>query len=87
MKAPKCRLCGKEHWSHEPHVFEETGSRKPREREAARKEPGAPVHKAEGLESVVAGTTQNRRKRADYNAYQRQYMKQAALVSYVTGSM
>ena len=22
MKAPKCRICGKEHWTHEPHQFE-----------------------------------------------------------------
>jgi len=70
MKAPKCRLCGKEHWSNEPHVF--GGSEEKADSGADKSqgsERGQVVHKGEYPK------TPNRRSREAYNAYQREYMR------------
>ena len=68
MKPPKCRLCGHHHWNHEPHVFKDSdpGETRKAEKKGA---PGKPVSVG------VTDKTQNGRKRKDYNAYQRQYMR------------
>lgn len=67
MKAPKCRLCGKEHWLNEPHAFEV---------EIRPTEMGTPER--QDRSDVVAQNkvdTKQRWSREAYNAYQREYMR------------
>lgn len=123
MKAPKCRLCGECHWSHEPHRFaintainkrsainrpainraiNTDDSAKRNDRPSQRTE-ALPVTQAavqadhpqavpsdSGLCTAQATTdggradrSPNRRARADYNAYMRDYMRRVRLLAKV----
>ena len=81
MKPPKCRLCESAHWSNEPHVF---ATNKKDATNNATNSIAAKVEKERPSLDPVRKTqadipendrTQNRRKRADYNAYQRELMR------------
>ena len=82
MKAPKCRLCGHEHWSHEAHVFKESGSGEPRKAEKAKVDPirdvGPPIESGARQNEAHSGQVGKRSdsgKGFDRREYQRQYMK------------
>ena len=73
MTPPKCRLCGKEHWSNEPHRFEGApNARKPRETE---EENG--VDKGPGYihDQRLVDPGPHKNEGFDRKAYQREYMR------------
>ena len=87
MKAPKCRLCGVLHWSHEPHQFasNEEGSAS-NTVHASNKKGKADKNTAKANEVEIpnelpvatplsAPVPKQRWDRAAYNTYQREYMK------------
>jgi hypothetical protein len=72
MEKPKCRVCEHKHWSHEPHVFEDSTPE-------ARPLP-KPASETEGSLSKETGQVARNRRyrekhREKYNAYMREYRR------------
>ena len=72
MTPPKCRLCGKEHWSHEPHVFKEASSR---ESGKAEKEDGVDKGSRDIHDQRLVDSRPHKNEGFDRKAYQREYMR------------
>jgi len=89
MKKPKCRLCGINHWSTEPHKYESRINKSKEDlvevrkasRPSSQQKPVVDSKKSkdEGLDKVMEGTVRKqewREKNRDrYNEYQREYMR------------
>ena len=79
MKPSKCKICGHEHWNHEPHVFKDSGSReagqvsdrKPQKEKTTEVEV-RDIHKGEAAVGDKKIQTEGK---FDRNAYQRDYMR------------
>ena len=79
MKPPKCRLCESAHWLNEPHVFainsrpaiNADAINKPKANERLEPTPKKEASLADGDDD----RTGNRRRKVDYNAYMKEYMR------------
>lgn len=81
MNAPKCRVCGEEHWGSEPHRFKVTKSSGPSR--TKRITPIKPVSVAElpsttvslGSTGVVSAKAATQTRKEYLRAYMREYMR------------
>lgn len=80
MSAPKCPLCGANHWQREPHIWSD-------DPKPPTKEPKKPVEVPEPIKAVIVESDSERCTQAEYNRrwreknkeryreYMREYMK------------
>ena len=83
MKQPRCRLCGAHHWTHEPHVFDETAAQPEALPKAGPLPKALPKLEPESLPKTAGPNTPGSRRQArwrekhrgQYNEYQRELMR------------